>query len=159
MSGDVVRDIPAGDYRYESRPVFVRYPRGDENVRWCVLGPANMVRLNEICQVYQYSDLEYRDVNVVGIVARRNVKKRDGSTEMYVIAVFDNVVTDVDEEHGIPTLTGRCPSCEHLCSYHQPEGCWFTVTVGTPHKDTVCPCAVSRDRQSTVDDSGGEPPY
>lgn len=36
----------------------------------------------------------------------------------------------------------RCPSCDHLTSIHQPEGCWYTVTTGRPDTDLVCACSV-----------------
>ncbi len=37
----------------------------------------------------------------------------------------------------------RCPSCEHQARYHQPEGCWYTVTAGTIDQNSVCPCAAN----------------
>lgn len=36
----------------------------------------------------------------------------------------------------------RCPSCDHLVSQHQPEGCWYAVSMGALDRDVVCPCAV-----------------
>lgn len=39
----------------------------------------------------------------------------------------------------------RCPSCDHpWAKFHQPDGCWFAIGVGTPGHDLVCPCTVSR---------------
>jgi len=37
----------------------------------------------------------------------------------------------------------RCPSCEHTMGFHQPEGCWYTVTDGKPGGNLVCVCEVS----------------
>lgn len=37
----------------------------------------------------------------------------------------------------------RCASCDHLASFHQPEGCWYSVTVGTLDQNLVCPCAAN----------------
>jgi hypothetical protein len=39
-------------------------------------------------------------------------------------------------------MLDRCPSCDHLTSRHRPEGCWYTVTTGTPASDLVCHCAI-----------------
>jgi hypothetical protein len=36
----------------------------------------------------------------------------------------------------------RCPSCDHLTSIHQPDGCWYTVTTGAKESNLVCPCSV-----------------
>lgn len=36
----------------------------------------------------------------------------------------------------------RCPSCDHLVSDHQPEGCWYTVSAGTVGRNLVCPCSL-----------------
>lgn len=46
---------------------------------------------------------------------------------------------------GYPTTTfDRCPSCDHLASMHQPDGCWHTVTHGTENQNKVCPCSTPR---------------
>mgnify|MGYP001435484135 CR=1 FL=1 len=45
-------------------------------------------------------------------------------------------------DHGAGS--GRCPSCDHPVSLHQPDGCWFAVTEGTVGRDLVCPCSVPR---------------
>ena len=46
-----------------------------------------------------------------------------------------------------PVGRRRCPSCEHwLETFHQPEGCWFSVTNATTGANTVCPCSVSYSR-------------
>lgn len=37
----------------------------------------------------------------------------------------------------------RCTSCDHLVSSHQPDGCWYSVTVGTLDQNLVCPCAAN----------------
>lgn len=43
----------------------------------------------------------------------------------------------------IPATDLRCPSCEHgLQQFHQPDGCWFSVAVGTEGANGVCPCSV-----------------
>lgn len=36
----------------------------------------------------------------------------------------------------------RCPSCDHLPTGHQEDGCWYAVTTGTPGRDLVCPCTL-----------------
>lgn len=38
----------------------------------------------------------------------------------------------------------RCPSCDHLTSHHQPEGCRYTfaVAAGATTLDLVCACTV-----------------
>jgi hypothetical protein len=36
----------------------------------------------------------------------------------------------------------RCPSCDHLPAMHQPDGCWYTITTGTPGESLNCPCTV-----------------
>lgn len=38
----------------------------------------------------------------------------------------------------------RCESCDHLAEHHQPEGCWYSVTIGAEGRNLVCPCAVPR---------------
>ena len=45
-------------------------------------------------------------------------------------------------DHGAGS--GRCPSCDHPVSLHQPDGCRFHVTEGTVGRDLVCPCSVPR---------------
>lgn len=39
----------------------------------------------------------------------------------------------------------RCWSCEHTRSFHQPDGCWFTVVRGRPDSVVSCPCEVPRE--------------
>ena len=46
------------------------------------------------------------------------------------------------DDHGAGS--GRCPSCDHPVSLHQPDGCRFAVTEGTVGRDLVCPCSVPR---------------
>jgi hypothetical protein len=41
----------------------------------------------------------------------------------------------------------RCASCDHLTSDHQPDGCWFTVTLGASNHDLVCPCTAGVPRE------------
>ncbi len=43
-----------------------------------------------------------------------------------------------------PQHFARCPSCDHLWTYHSEGGCWYSVT--TAHVDTnvVCTCSVVR---------------
>lgn len=43
-------------------------------------------------------------------------------------------------------LPARCPSCDHYVAVHQPDGCRFAVTVGTPGQALNCPCAHSYQR-------------
>jgi hypothetical protein len=40
------------------------------------------------------------------------------------------------------SLPARCPSCDHDVTMHQPDGCWYTVTVGTPGDKLNCPCTL-----------------
>lgn len=42
----------------------------------------------------------------------------------------------------IPVSELRCANCEHgIEQFHRPDGCWFSVAVGTEGADKVCPCA------------------
>jgi len=34
----------------------------------------------------------------------------------------------------------RCPSCEHRPEFHQPEGCWYSVTDAKPGTTVGCNC-------------------
>lgn len=36
----------------------------------------------------------------------------------------------------------RCTSCEHAWSFHQAEGCQFSVVTGRADKGVGCPCSV-----------------
>jgi hypothetical protein len=58
----------------------------------------------------------------------------------------------------------RCTSCDHLASFHQPDGCWHSVTVGTLDRDLGCPCTAAPPARHTrrtpcprdVPSAGGE---
>jgi hypothetical protein len=49
------------------------------------------------------------------------------------------------EPESTPSVPGdRCWSCEHETRFHQPDGCWFTITQGRQDSVANCSCAVPR---------------
>ena len=38
-----------------------------------------------------------------------------------------------------------CPVCLHPAEMHQPDGCWFTMTIARPNSLSGCPCGVRRE--------------
>ena len=74
---------------------------------------------------YAATDVDYTAAYLKLIAARLDVTLTDGAAD-------------------------RCPSCEHSMSrFHQPGGCWYTVTTAIHDANAVCPCGVSRTGAAT----------
>jgi len=41
-------------------------------------------------------------------------------------------------------LRQRCSSCEHEARFHQPDGCWYSVTNARPNTTVGCHCGMPR---------------
>jgi hypothetical protein len=84
--------IPPGKYKYENRPVFVKYEEA-----WHIWGPEYDVRVGEVCEVYKYSENETVHVEVLEHVAYRNVRKHSGAVVKFVVAAWDRTVEEVPD--------------------------------------------------------------
>lgn len=91
--------IPPGIYQYKSYPVFVNWPKDIVEPTWHVFGPAHLLRPGDVAEVKKFNagqqELEY--VEILHIVAERDVAKRNGSRVRYVMATFDRVMQEEDE--------------------------------------------------------------
>ena len=47
------------------------------------------------------------------------------------------------------TKSVRCWNCEHLSSFHQEDGCWFTLTEGVVDQLLNCMCSLSKESSSS----------
>lgn len=56
------------------------------------------------------------------------------------------VIADLAAQSPVSEERRRCPSCDHLIEHHQPNGCWYAVSVGRRDADLVCPCSMPADQ-------------
>jgi hypothetical protein len=82
--------IPPGTYRYDNRPVFVKYGE-----KWHIWGPEYDMHVGEVVEVYKYSEDKNEHVEILEHVAYRLVKKHSGATVRFVMAKWDHVVEEV----------------------------------------------------------------
>lgn len=63
--------------------------------------------------------------------------------ELMAAAVLDTLIEKgVVEDVFVET---RCPSCQHsFKEWHRDDGCWHTVSKGTPGDALGCPCSVGK---------------
>lgn len=92
-----MEQIPAGKFKYDRKPVFVRWPADDKG-KWHVWGPEHFVQVGEVSHVYKYSDDQLQPVEIIEHVAERLVSKADGSKIRFVLATFDRVFEDDDAD-------------------------------------------------------------
>lgn len=88
--------LPPGQYKYEGRIVFAKYPKGEDN--WCIWGPAAEIVEGKLVEAYVFSEDCMRTVEVIEIVAERTALRMDGSHVRYVMAIFDNIERSVTTE-------------------------------------------------------------
>jgi hypothetical protein len=93
-----LKEVLPGQYKYESRPTFVNYPKGGIDGKWHVWGPAEKIVEGKVCEVYNYSEAKMVPVEVLKHVAFRDVLHRNGERVRYVMATYDKVVSDGDGE-------------------------------------------------------------
>jgi hypothetical protein len=97
--------VPPGRYKYEGRVVFVSYPRRveDEN-NWHIWGPEKDIEEGAVVDVYVYTENTTRPVEVIEIVADREVRRHDGTRVRYVMATFDFIEQDWRNEKPYPEV-------------------------------------------------------
>lgn len=66
---------------------------------------------------------------------------REPGASLFWPEMGQRILVEIDDHDA---GTGRCPSCLHAVSLHQPDGCWHTATVGKLGHDLVCPCGQPR---------------
>lgn len=88
-----MEEIKPGTFRYENRPVFVRWPADDDG-SWHVWGPENLVAEGQVSEVYRYQSDEVKPVEIIEHVAERMVARRGGDRVRFVLATFDRVVEE-----------------------------------------------------------------
>lgn len=89
--------ISAGHYTYPANPTFANYPKSTVDKQWRVWGPESRIVEGYPCEVYHHKESEIKVVEIIEIVAERQVLRKNGERVRYVMATFDSVAEEVGD--------------------------------------------------------------